>query len=195
MPDPGSSQPALTVGSLIGLRLGETATQPVQEVIRLAQTPIVPPPSGQQEGPWIALDGELSREQPRPVFRDDGVESLTFNNPFGQNVERVWYDGKIVFALDVGGIEVDEARVKVAQEFEIVYNVELDSQGKLARPPEVVNDQYNIYDSVPGQDTYSPIWQFNYVVVPRDYRPNTLRSDADCRASGYPIIHSHVFEN
>jgi len=195
MPDPGSSQPALTVGSLIGLRLGETATQPVQEVIRLAQTPIVPPPSGQQEGPWIALDGELSREQPRPVFRDDGVESLTFNNPFGQNVERVWYDGKIVFALDVGGIEVDEARVKVAQEFEIVYTVELDSQGKLARPPEVVNDQYNIYDSVPGQDTYSPIWQFNYVVVPRDYRPNTLRSDADCRASGYPIIHSHVFEN
>jgi hypothetical protein len=195
MPDPGSSQPALTVGSLIGLRLGETATQPVQEVIRLAQTPIVPPPSGQQEGPWIALDGELSREQPRPVFRDDGVESLTFNNPFGQNVERVWYDGKIVFALDVGGIEVDEARVKVAQEFEIVYTVELDSQGKLARPPEVVNDQYNIYDSVPGQDTYSPIWQFNYVVVPRDYRPNTLRSEADCRASGYPIIHSHVFEN
>ncbi len=44
-------------------------------------------------------------------------------------------------------------------------------------------------------DTYSPLWQFNYVVVPRDYEPNTLRSEADCLNSGYPILKSTVVEN
>jgi hypothetical protein len=42
---------------------------------------------------------------------------------------------------------------------------------------------------------YSPIWQFNYVIVPRDYAPNTLRSEKDCLESGYPIKKSRVFEN
>ena len=63
------------------------------------------------------------------------------------------------------------------------------------RPPERVPGQLNIYDSIPGMAKYSPIWQFNYVVVPRDYVPNTLRSEADCLRSGYPILRSNVFEN
>jgi hypothetical protein len=42
---------------------------------------------------------------------------------------------------------------------------------------------------------YSPIWQFNYVIVPRDYKANTLRSEKDCLESGYPIKKSRVFEN
>jgi hypothetical protein len=43
--------------------------------------------------------------------------------------------------------------------------------------------------------TYSPIWQFNYVIVPRDYAPNALRSERDCLKSGYEIRRSAVFEN
>jgi hypothetical protein len=42
---------------------------------------------------------------------------------------------------------------------------------------------------------YSPIWQFNYVIMPHDYTPNTLRSKANCLASGYPIVRSMRFEN
>jgi hypothetical protein len=42
---------------------------------------------------------------------------------------------------------------------------------------------------------YSPIWQFNYVVVPADYVANTLRSEDDCLRSGFPIRKSRVFEN
>ena len=42
---------------------------------------------------------------------------------------------------------------------------------------------------------YSPIWQFNYVIVPSDYKANTLRSEKDCLESGYPIKKSRVFEN
>ena len=44
-------------------------------------------------------------------------------------------------------------------------------------------------------EKYSPLWQFNYVVVPRDYVPNTLRSESDCLKSGYPIRKSTVVEN
>jgi len=48
---------------------------------------------------------------------------------------------------------------------------------------------------VPGMRTYSPIWQFNYVIVPKDYVANTLRSENDCLRSGFEIRRSQVFEN
>ena len=65
----------------------------------------------------------------------------------------------------------------------------------MAGEPDRVDGQYNIYDSVPGMEKYSPLWQFNYVIVPRDYEPNRLRSEADCLNSGYEIRQSTVVEN
>ena len=87
--------------------------------------------------------------------------------------------------------------MKVAQEYQTVYAVKLNSQGRLARgaKPKRVPGQFNIYDSVPGMKKYSAIWQFNYVIVPRDYKANTLRSERDCLRSGYEIKKSLVFEN
>jgi hypothetical protein len=101
----------------------------------------------------------------------------------------------VVFAVEAGEVDVEPERVKVAQEYQIVYGVDLDEAGKLKGEPERVDGQYNIYDSVPGMEKYSPIWQFNYVIVPRDYVPNALRSEADCLSSGYRIVQSRVFEN
>jgi hypothetical protein len=73
-------------------------------------------------------------------------------------------------------IDFDEQRAargnKVAQEYQVVYSVELDERGL-------------------GMEQYSPLWQFNFVVVPRDYEPNTLRSEADCRESGRPDREEH----
>ena len=144
---------------------------------------------------WTIEDARISRGGSPGGFRADGVEPLTYNNPFGQGLERVWFDGKIVFALDAGEIEMEEAgSVKVAREYQCVYSVELDERGKLKEKEEVPG-QYNIYDSVPGMEGYSPIWQFYYVVVPREYKPNTLRSIQECDASGYPIHRSAMFEN
>jgi hypothetical protein len=118
-------------------------------------------------------------------------------------IERVWWDGKVVYAVESGEVELefDEDRSargnKVAQEYQIVYAVELDERGKLVdgKEPERVDGQYNIYDSVPGMTEYSALWQFNYVIVPRDYEPNSLRSERDCLASGYPVLKSTVVEN
>jgi hypothetical protein len=100
-----------------------------------------------------------------------------------------------VFATEQGELDVDPKKVKVAQEYQIVYDVRLTRGGKLAREPNRVSGQLNIYDSVPGMRKYSAIWQFNYVIVPRDYVPNSLRSERDCLRSGYEIRRSNVFEN
>jgi hypothetical protein len=151
-------------------------------------------PKQDTEGKWRLEDGEPKGKPPSRPF-DKDTEQLTFNNPFGQKVERVWYDGKVVFAVELGEVEVDDKKVKVAQEYQLVYSVELDKEGKLKGEPERVEGQLNIYDSVPGQDKYSPLWQFNYVVVPKDYEPNTIRSEGDCLKSGYEIRKSTVVEN
>ena len=131
------------------------------------------------------------------TYRQDGTQNLTYNNPYNFKVERVWFDGKIVYAIEQGELDLDPSRVKVAQEYQIVYAVELDEAGKLkgGQEPERVPGRYNIYDSAPGMDKYSPLWQFNYVIVPRDYEPSSLRSEADCLASGYPIRQSTMVEN
>lgn len=154
-------------------------------------------------GVWCIEDGDPT-EKPRAATYDErGIERLTYSNPFSLEIERVWFDGKTVFAVESGEVEIefDDERVavgnKVAQEYQIVHAVELDDRGKLKdnREPERVEGQFNIYDSVPGMDTYSPLWQFNYVIVPRDYEANTLRSEADCLNSGYPVLKSTVVEN
>jgi hypothetical protein len=198
MPEDGNNRPELTVGSLLGMPLGSTAH--AGETDRSTASAEVPPhlSPGEltaEEGPWTIAAGELSRAREQTPFRPDGVEALTYDNVFGQAVEQVWFDGKVVYALDLGEVDVDPDRVKVAQEYQIVYAVELDERGKLKAEPERVADQLNIYDSVPGMDRYSPVWQFNYVVVPRDYQPNALRSEGNCLTSGYAIHRSRVFEN
>ncbi len=149
--------------------------------------------SDETEGIWSVEHGSVARGQAEPWRQD--VENLTYSNPFGQELERVWFDGKVVFAAELGEVDVDPATVKVAQEYQIVRDVELDADGKPVREPQRVEGQFNIYDSVPGMEKYSPLWQFNYVVVPRDYEPNTLRSEQDCLDSGYPIHRSTVIEN
>ena len=157
----------------------------------------------EEQGVWSLNGGELAEQGDVETYRDDGVECLTYSNPFSLEVERIWFDGKVVFAVECGEVELefDDKRAvrgnRVAQEYQVVYSVELDEDGKLVgdEEPERVPGQYNIYDSVPGMEKYSPLWQFNYVVVPRDYRPNKLRSEEDCLTSGYPIEKSTIVEN
>ncbi len=178
MAESGSGQPAqFTVGSLI------PGWQPPAAALPL-------------EAPnWAVVDGDVQQSAPQAGYTGAGVERLRYNNPYGQTMERVWFDGKIVFAIDVGRVEVDVTKVKVAQEYQIVYGVDLDENLKLRAEPELVPGQLNIYDSVPGMAKYSPLWQFNYVIVPRGYAPNTLRSEHDCLTSGYSIVQSTVVEN
>ena len=145
------------------------------------------------EGVWQIHAG-LPRAK-KAVRKSGAVEDLHYNNPYGYTIERVWFDGRVIFATEQGEVEVDPKKVKVAQEYQIVYAVKLTAKLTLAREPDRVPGQLNIYDSIPGMRKYSPIWQFNYVIVPRDYVANSLRSERDCLRSGYEIRRSMVFEN
>ena len=146
------------------------------------------------EGTWEIRHGRVYAKT-RPNNRRS-VEDLHFNNPYGYKIERVWFDGRVIFATEQGEVDVDPKKVKVAQEYQIVYAVKLTPKRKLlSGSVKRVPGQFNIYDSVPGMKKYSAIWQFNYVIVPRDYIPNTLRSERDCLRSGYEIRKSLVFEN
>src|SRR5260221_4866385 len=146
------------------------------------------------EGIWVLKNG-VAHEAPSRPKRITHREDVDYSNPYRYKIERVWWDGKIVFASEHGELDVDPKKVKVAQEYQIVYEVALDRRRRLRREPDSVDGQYNIYDSNPGMKKYSPIWQFNYVIVPRDYEPNTIRSERDCQRSGYEIRRSTVFEN
>ncbi len=154
-------------------------------------------PASEEEGKWSIQAGKpVVKHGSKPFGKTDpGTEDLTYNNPWGLEIERVWFDGKVVFAVECGELDVDPAQLKLAQEYQIVYDVELDGRGKPVREPERVEGQFNIYDSVPGMESYSPLWLFNYVVVPRDYEPNSLRSERACLESGFPIHKSTVIEN
>ena len=152
-------------------------------------------PVEEEEGYWRVVQGDALERGPGEAWRPDGKVDLDYSNPFRQDIERVWFDGRIVYAVELGEIEVDLDTTKVAEEYQLVYAVELDEQGKPVGEPDRVQGQYNIYDSVPGMDKYSPLWRFNYVIVPRDYQPNRLRSEDDCRSSGYEIRQSTVVEN
>ena len=146
------------------------------------------------EGVWELRQGratEVTSRRKKIAHRED----VDYNNPYRYKIERVWWDAKIVYASEQGELDVDPKKVKVAQEYQVVYKVALTKAGRLGREPERVEGQYNIYDSIPGMKKYSPIWQFNYVIVPRSYKANTLRSEADCLKSGYEIKRSNVFEN
>ena len=147
------------------------------------------------EGVWDIRDGIPYPHQAAVAPDGPGTEPLTYSNPYGYTIERVWFDGRMIYASEQGELDVDPGVVKVAQEYQLVYSVELDADGHLVGEPDRVPRQFNIYDSVPGMEKYSPIWQFNYVVVPRDYVANTLRSEENCLRSGFPIRKSRVFEN
>ncbi len=59
------------------------------------------------EGTWCIEEGTAVPAGERQHWRHDEeldveLENLTYSNPFNQELERVWFDGKIVFAAELG---------------------------------------------------------------------------------------------
>ena len=72
-------------------------------------------PIDEEEGVWCIIDGDLTRQLPPETFRPDGVEDLTYNNPYAMEIERVWFDGKVVFAVESGEVEIEFDQDRVAR--------------------------------------------------------------------------------
>lgn len=121
----------------------------------------------------------------------EGIENLTYSNPFGQEIGPVWYEGRMGFAIHGGEIWIDPERTKWAGQYMPVYSLEGGPDGG----PERVEGQHIIYDTAPGDAAYSPIWRHHWVIVPRDYDANALRSVAAVRGSGYRIVTTDRYFN
>ncbi len=121
---------------------------------------------------------------------------MTYSNPFGQPVNPAWWDGKQVFHLFVGGA-TEMPPFPTAPQYLFVYEDEFQDpttiEGFMEQPK--VEDQFVIYPTVPGQPDYSPIWHNQWVLVSRDYEPNSIRSVDELMASGLRIEESSIWIN
>ncbi len=55
--------------------------------------------------------------------------------------------------------------------------------------------QNNIIPSIPGEAGYNDFWLVNKVTVPDNYVPNSLTSEAEVLASGYPVTKTNIVVN
>ncbi len=108
--------------------------------------------------------------------------TLEYSNPHHQVVHPRWAGGQVVWSNPCGPVSVDPNTTTVADEYIVVYSMK-GSDGM----PEKVEGQYTIYDTKPGDPGYSPLWRHNYVIVPRDFVPQTLSSKEDVLKSAYAI--------
>lgn len=118
------------------------------------------------------------------------VASLRYRNPWGQIVHPRWANGRAVWSIPCGQVAVDLTRTSLADEYVVVYSMD-GADGE----PEKVPGQYTIYDSKPGDAGYSPLWRHNYVIVPKDYTAQQLRSKDDVLARGYRIVETTTVTN
>lgn len=116
--------------------------------------------------------------------------NLEYSNPHGQIVHPRWAGGEVVWSIPCGPVSVDTDQTAVADEYILVYSMQGDDG-----EPEKVRGQYTIYDTKPGDPGYSPLWRHNYVIVPRDYEPQTLRSKDDVLQSGFKIVNTDKITN
>lgn len=132
----------------------------------------------------MASDSTDGLHYSRDVTEEIRDKDFIFTNPHNQPVGGRWVRGERVFAMPQGVIHIDPIKQKWAKEFVLIYGMD-GPDGN----PERVPDQWGIYDTKPGDADYSPIWRYHAVTVPRDYEPNTIRSEDDILSSGYPVRH------
>src|SRR3546814_6667762 len=61
--------------------------------------------------------------------------------------------------------------------------------------PRFVEGQHNIVDVVPGDEGYSDLWQVNLVVVPEEYKADSVTSRADLNAMSYEVMTTDLLVN
>jgi hypothetical protein len=102
----------------------------------------------------------------------------------GKSLTQGWAKGTQVFYPDFG--ENTNAAIPIW-----VFITGVDANGK----PQFVEGQHNIIDAVPSDPGYSALWRVNTVKVPAGYKPDSIRSAADVRASGFEITQTNTIVN
>jgi hypothetical protein len=91
-------------------------------------------------------------------------------------VRDAWFNDQKVRFVDAGMTPMRNGHV-----YAFVHGFTSEGQ------PTFVQGQFNIANTIPGDLFYSPLWLVNYVVVPENYVPNSVRSEEDIFRKNYPI--------
>ncbi len=102
----------------------------------------------------------------------------------GEELLSVWYRGQQINYLAFGSNPVETAPI-------YAFITGFDDAGN----PQFVAGQNNVIDVIPGDEGYSDFWHVNFVTVPADYQPNSLRSAAEVLNSGYEITPANIVLN
>lgn len=101
-----------------------------------------------------------------------------------------WYRDADVRYYDFGmNTPVSGGVVATAPIFAFITG--MDEEGN----PLFVDGQHNVVDAVPGDAGYSDLWEVNLVVVPDDYEPDSIKSQAEVGAMDYEIIKPGLLVN
>lgn len=124
---------------------------------------------------WSIKDSGRVENRPQ-VLNDDKIEP---DRPKSGG----WVKGDAVytwtFETNITRNSTDVTKVATGIEYEPVTGY--DAAGN----PNRVSGQYNIVDTVPGQENYTPARRLVYVEVPADYVANTFKSVDDVKNSKY----------
>jgi hypothetical protein len=100
-------------------------------------------------------------------------------------VESGWVNGQKVNYYNLGTNTpldpIDPSRVLVEGAWVFVTGENPDGS------PIKVEGQGTVFDAIPGDATYSDLWQIFFVSPPADYAPGSITSLAQLQASGLPI--------
>lgn len=102
----------------------------------------------------------------------------------GEPLVQGWYKGEEVFYPDFGMNNRSAIPIYV-----FINGINADGT------PDFVEGQNNIIDSVPGDAGYSAFWRVTMVTVPQGYTPNSIRSAASVRSSGFPMTLTDMVVN
>lgn len=92
------------------------------------------------------------------------VVPLDSNSPVYPIVP-AWYDGKEVAYLDIGPMPIRTGNV-----YQCIHGIDK-TTGEIVP----VAGQKLIFDSLPSNPSYSPVWRMHYVRVPENFEPDSLR--------------------
>lgn len=134
---------------------------------------------------WPIKDSGKVENRPQ-ILQDDKIEP-------DRAKSGGWAKGEAVytwtFETDVARNTSDATKVLTGTEYMLITGY--DTSGN----PNQVSGQYNITDTVPGQNGYSPARKLIYVEVPANYTANSLKSSDDIKNSKYSTKDSGIVVN
>lgn len=119
------------------------------------------------------------------------VDPADFQPPRFFPLVHGWYKGMDVTYYDFGANTPITADGKVATDDIFAFITGMDADGN----PQFVNGQHNVVDTIPGDPGYSDLWHVSLVTVPADYVADTIRTEPDLMAAGYPITRTDILVN